>query len=162
MLLVFAMIISVFPSVVGGTEYGSEDGTNSLVGGSCGENVNWSFDESSGTLTISGEGEMNNYAYDGMQEYYDVLHHTNRVVIEEGITSIGEGAFQYCPMTEISFPSTLKTIGGFAFAKADQLQKIEYNGCSIETIEERTYSSLKPCRRPSRERTGKRGYCHCR
>ncbi len=138
-LLVFAMMISVAPSVVGGTEYGSEAGTVSVVGGSCGENVNWSFDESSGTLTISGEGEMNDYAYDGMQEYYDVLHNANRVVIEEGITSIGEGAFQYCPMTEISFPSTLKAIGGFAFAKADQLQKIEYNGCSIESIGERAF-----------------------
>ncbi len=138
-LLVFSMMISVIPSVVGGTEYGSGDGIHSVVGGSCGENINWSFDESSGTLTISGEGEMNNYAYDGMQEYYDVLHNANRVVIKEGITSIGEGAFQYCPMREISFPSTLKSIGGFAFAKADQLQKIEYNGCSIESIGERAF-----------------------
>ena len=141
--LVIVMLISLMPSAfadevavgVGGGSAGAGNTNTSeiVLGGPCGDNVDWTFDQSSGTLTISGEGEMCDYN-DGEQLYYDYMYNINRVVIEEGVTSIGARAFQYCSMREISFPSTLKTIGEFAFAKADQLYKIEYNGCSIENI----------------------------
>lgn len=131
--LIIAMVISIAPSVfVAALETKVTEGT-------CGSNVVWSFDEESSTLTISGQGAMRNYGFDVLQEYYDVLYNVSSIVIEEGVTSIGANAFAYCSAVEVSFPSTLKKIGAFAFAKADQLKKITYNGSNIETIEERAF-----------------------
>lgn len=51
-LLVFAMLISFLPVTA------RAEGT---VGGTCGDNLTWTFDEASGMLTISGTGDMYDY-----------------------------------------------------------------------------------------------------
>lgn len=58
-------------------------------------NVTWSLDEATGTLTISGTGDMEDY------DYYSVPWYSNRsditnVIIENGVTSIGNNAFNDC------------------------------------------------------------------
>ena len=60
--------------------------------GKCGENAAWNFDDTKGTLTISGEGEMEEYteAYSG---WYPLRCGITSVVVDEGVTSIGENAF---------------------------------------------------------------------
>ena len=94
--------------------------------GDCGE-VKWSFDSSTGKLTISGEGamaspdvnfvgqgltfdemesQMNNYTDTyTYQKYKDII---KEVIIEEGVTSIGYGAFYQFPNLEtVVLPSTI-------------------------------------------------------
>ena len=62
--------------------------------GSCGELVSWTLDEN-GVLTISGAGEMADYEpYDA--PWYPVRKSVTSIVIEDGVTAVGEYAFYHC------------------------------------------------------------------
>lgn len=93
------------------------------------DGLRWVFDEETATLTISGDGDMRNYASLGMtgpdspaNARYDVKH----IVVKEGITSIGNGAFEYCGYLEsIELPDTITHIGTGAFGFCVSLKEIE-------------------------------------
>ena len=75
--------------------------------GTCGENAAWVLDDD-GTLTISGTGEIVASSFSSLP--------VTRVVIENGITSIGSSAFYGCGyMTSITLPDTLTSIESGAF-----------------------------------------------
>ena len=60
--------------------------------GTCGENLKWTLD-TDGTLTISGTGDMENFvsiSYTPWQHYNEKV---KKIVIEDGVTSIGKDAF---------------------------------------------------------------------
>ena len=82
--------------------------------GSCGENVTWAFDEVNGTLTISGTGDMENYGAYSMP-WYGYQNQITAVVIEPGVTTIGDSAFEYCLLTSVSIPDSVTAIGDNAF-----------------------------------------------
>lgn len=95
---------------------------SSGVQGKCGENLTWKLD-TNGTLTISGTGDMQSYAYFSIP-WYSYKDDIINVVIEEGVTSIGEGAFttsSYAAsagcgnLKSITLPDSLLKIGSFAF-----------------------------------------------
>ena len=100
--------------------------------GSCGENLEWSFDKETGTLTISGEGEMENYYYSEWNNKieWDTPWKSYRLsikkfVIEDGVTSIGEDAFAGCKnLTEFSIPDSVVSIGNGALSGCSGLTKI--------------------------------------
>ena len=88
----------------------------------------WKFNSSTGKLTVSGSGEMPDYGvswWAGDSPWFHLNKQIKSVVISEGITYIGNGAFgdefgygQYEQLTSISLPSTLKGVGVFAFRGA--------------------------------------------
>jgi len=97
----------------------------------CGENAFWSLDEATGTLTISGSGELYDYgdwAYDGITPPWCVPEsygsNIKSVVIEEGITSIGEMCFFGDALTSVKLPESLTKIGAFAFHDCMNLKEI--------------------------------------
>ena len=95
--------------------------------GQCGDNVYWSFDESTGELVISGEGEMKNYFWyaDAQPPFgkYDASIKT--IVIDEGVTSVGSFAFTDCRnLTDITIPDGVTSIGQNAFDGCENLLKI--------------------------------------
>ena len=63
-----------------------------VIQGSCGETVNWKLDNS-GVLTISGKGEMKNYTYKSEMPWYKYREQIQSVVVEDGVTTIGDYAF---------------------------------------------------------------------
>ena len=83
--------------------------------GTCGTNLTWELKD--WTLTISGTGAMKNYSrVNSKSPWYTYRSQFRSVVIEEGITSIGEFAFYDCySLTEISLPDSLISIGEHAF-----------------------------------------------
>lgn len=90
-----------------------------MASGSCGEDISWSFDGS--TLTLTGSGAME----DGMpwEEYREDIQ---KVVVEGKITSIGAGAFQNCDnLTDVDFGGSMHTIGRQAFKSCDRLLMLE-------------------------------------
>ena len=91
--------------------------------GQCGENVYYTFDESTGLLTVSGEGEMRSYNLNGTPFYNNSVIKT--VVVEDGVTSIGDYAFSGCTgLTSITFPDSVTSIGYCAFEDCTGLTSI--------------------------------------
>ena len=90
--------------------------------GCCGDNLTWLYDE--GTLYISGNGEMYNYEYDNIP-WLNLSSSIDSIVIEYGVTSIGNYAFNGVAIESISFPETVTSIGSNAFGHCRNLSEIE-------------------------------------
>ena len=60
--------------------------------GTCGENLTWTLD-SDGILTISGTGDMTNFASISYTPWQPYNEKVKKIVIEDGVTSIGKDAF---------------------------------------------------------------------
>ncbi|MBQ7632098.1 MAG: leucine-rich repeat protein [Paludibacteraceae bacterium] len=93
--------------------------------GTCGENLEWHF--FNGTLTIYGTGDM--YDYDSEASPWfeaDLNDVIEELIIEEDVTSIGNGAFVVCTgLTSVSIPESLTTIGESAFSGCSGLSSLE-------------------------------------
>ncbi len=100
---------------------------NAATAGKCGDNLVWRLDGT--VLTISGTGKMNDYSYDmDSFDYESVLpwgENITKVIIKDGVTSIGEGAFAFCMnLTSVTIPATVKSIGAEAFSGCMTLASI--------------------------------------
>lgn len=92
--------------------------TLSGKGGSCGDSMSWTYDHDTQTLIISGTGEMWHFPSGfGPKASWSHLPYT-KVVVKEGVTSIGVRAFSSSTVTSVVLPSTLTTISNEAFAWA--------------------------------------------
>ena len=94
--------------------------------GSCGENARWEYAD--GTLTIRGSGAMADYGYNDWMDRpwecykYDITN----IIIENGITSIGQSAFAYIPLTRsVSIPQSVTQIGAKAFYLTPALTQVD-------------------------------------
>ncbi len=100
--LSLAMLLSIV-SVVDFSAYAD------VQRGSCGDNVTYSLDTETGVLTISGTGDM----------YYGPFYENTNiksVIIESGVTSIGDEAFSGCrSLTNVTIPDSVTSIGDDAF-----------------------------------------------
>ena len=84
--------------------------------GVCGDDnlLTWTFEDESKTLAISGEGTLNsNYTFG-----VEAPTQTERLIIAEGVTSVGNNAFKdmSSTITSLALPSTVTEIGDYAFA----------------------------------------------
>jgi len=90
--------------------------------GSC----TWTFDDTTGKLTISGSGAMADY--DGGSNKAPWMNESSNittVVIENGVTSIGDTAFDGCSsLTSVTIPDSVTSIGYEAFDKGTNLKDI--------------------------------------
>ncbi len=121
----------------------SGDGANDEIAGGY---FHWSL-SSKGVLTISGKGAMPNY---GVEDVPWAAYKTQivKVVIGEGITSVGRCAFYGCSaLTEVSLPSTLTKIGEYGFygckklveltipASVTEIDAYAFRRCDIVTLD---------------------------
>ena len=89
--------------------------------GTCGDKATWTLEGTNRelTLTISGNGEMYDYEENEDQSAPWRLNRgkISRIVIEDGINSIGNNAFRNCGiLTEITIPDSVVRIGRGAFS----------------------------------------------
>ncbi len=90
--------------------------------GQCGDNLYWKYEGH--TLTISGTGNMYDYNENDMP-WLLFRDTTDVVILERGITGIGNNAFNgFVKLNKMELPSTLTSIGANAFAGCRKLYNI--------------------------------------
>ncbi len=132
-ILLFAAAVPAGGMAAGaGARQGSVPAANdspsgTLASGSCGASASWSLN-SDGLLTISGTGSTDDYtAIESFRQvvgsnapWNDYDGRITQVVIGEGITRLGDYAFtQVESIREIRLPSTLTSIGAYAFYRTN-------------------------------------------
>ena len=79
-------------------------------------------------LTITGTGAMDNYG-SGKAPWYSERSNITSIVIEQGVTSIGDYAFQnLAKVTSIQLPVSVTSIGSYTFVDCSGLTTITVNG----------------------------------
>lgn len=116
------ILLSVFPLNI------FADGSNSTSGaffwtgytGDC----TYTLDEDKEVLTISGDGEMENYRpYNGYDAPWGIF--IKKVIFESNVTNIGDYAFYNCSnLTSITIPDSVTYIGDYAFSNCSGLTSI--------------------------------------
>ncbi len=98
--------------------YADENGIEfrQCSGGTCGDELYWHIHD--GVLTISGIGDMDDYAPDANAPWDETGEIFSRVVIERGVTGIGEFAFDSNGITSVSIADTVTRIGTGGFAES--------------------------------------------
>ena len=88
------------------------------------DNLTWTL-TADGTMTVSGTGAMKAYDIDDSPATQK-KDSVKAIVIEDGVTSIGDYAFWNCTgLTSISIPNNVTSIGSSAFESCSQLASIE-------------------------------------
>ena len=139
-----------------------------IYSGTCGaegDNLTWTFDSSTGTLTISGTGDMADYSSDVSVPWNSYRSSIQAVEIAEGVTSIGNYAFYQCSsLTSIEIPSSVMSIGNYAFYWCSSLTSIEIssNVTSIGNYAFYQCSNLTSIKIPSSVMSiGNRAFSYC-
>ncbi len=89
-----------------------------------GHNVIWVLDDS-GTLTISGNGNMSNFTSDYDVPWYSFCSNIIEVNILSGIKSLGKNAFSNCSnLIRVTIPDGLQSIGYYAFSGCTSLKSV--------------------------------------
>lgn len=86
-------------------------GTTPATSGSCGDNLTWEFNPSTGALTISGTGAMTSAPW---ETYYK--EDITSLSLPDGLTAIPSEAFKGCTgLTTVTIPASVTSIGADAF-----------------------------------------------
>ena len=122
--IIFTTIISLFIAMGSFAE---------IHTGSCGANLTWTLDTETGVLTISGEGDMDNYGYEGAP-WFNYRSDITSVEIQDDVASIGNYAFRNCSnIASITIPDAVTRIGSSAFSSCSNLTSITI-GSAVTSI----------------------------
>ena len=160
-LLALLMLLPVIPLYVSAEIYSGYCGEN-------GDNVKWELDTITKTLTISGEGNMANFAtnaYGLRAPWYPHRMHIENVVVTDGIEMISGYSFYDCNnlktisiskdvwglgvysfyrctnLKEIGLPKSLSIIGDYAFRDCYNIKDVYYDGSIREWKNVKIYRS---------------------
>ena len=90
--------------------------TNNSCGKTTADSVTWNFDQTTGTLTISGTGDMADYTSESQQPWYSNANNIEKIVINEGVKSIGAQSFRALSnVKQVTLADSVESIGDMAF-----------------------------------------------
>ncbi|MBR6270860.1 MAG: leucine-rich repeat domain-containing protein [Lachnospiraceae bacterium] len=134
----------------GGAIYWTTNPEEEIIGGSCGNQAAWILVD--GTLTLYGQGGVRSYGAKTQVPWYEYREQITRIVVEDGITSLGNYQFMGCEnvtevylsntlrkicvnafstcrsLTTITIPATVTDIYAYAFNKCSGLQNVVFEG----------------------------------
>ena len=149
----------------GGAVYWTNDAEEEILGGSCGNQAAWMLID--GTLTIYGEKGTKGYGSKTDVPWYEYREQITKIVVEDGITSLGNYQFMGCEnvtevylsntltfigvnafstckkLTTITIPATVNTINGYAFNKCSGLQNVIFEGDKPATLAGSAFANTK-------------------
>ena len=133
-LLVLTMVAALVPQMA--------IEARAVQSGTCGDNLTWVLDDE-GTLTISGTGAMEDYENYDDSPWYDSKTSIISIIIEDGVTSIGDHAFNDCYyLSNVTIPNSVTTIGLYAFSSCRSLTSMTIPN-SVTSIGDRAFSGCK-------------------
>ncbi|MGN0513104.1 MAG: leucine-rich repeat protein [Lachnospiraceae bacterium] len=108
-----------------------EDNSEESYSGSCGENLTWILED--GVLTISGTGPMRDFDNLGedkdLTPWHDYEAEIKKVIIEDGVTTVGSNAFSYCEnLYDVYIGKDIVSLEKWAFSSCDNLKEIYFYG----------------------------------
>ncbi|WP_026517167.1 leucine-rich repeat domain-containing protein [Butyrivibrio sp. MC2021] len=128
-------------------DFQSEGATSGSCGSTASDDVNWKYDTSTRTLTITGKGAIKDYETKWDTPWYYWKDSIKRIVIGEGITRIGAGNFidvslEFKNDNVFNIPSTVKSIGKRAFQGVSFYKDVVIPE-NVTSIEEYAFYSAK-------------------
>ena len=99
---------------------------NAEESGTCGPHLRWHFTDN-GVLTISGKGKMYDYSFYNRAPWgkYNIKRIIKRIIIGDGITTIGSRAFYTCSaLISVTIPNSVTEIGDRAFEGCSALTSV--------------------------------------
>ena len=107
----------------------------------CGDNLFWEYAD--GVLTITGTGDMYDYAADTDVPWYGVRGNIKTINMPNEMTKIGDYAFYKCTaLTSVTLPEQLKHIGNRAFAQDTKIAGEVVIPAGVTSIESRAFFNL--------------------
>ena len=125
-IFLFFFISLVFVSISAHDIHGKEKAVARSIrdSGRCGDNVTWSYEESTGTLSLTGSTAMEDFD-DFSSPWYSKGSSVKKIIIENGVLSIGKNAFQGLSGVEtVTIPSSVTKIGYSAFYECRSLASV--------------------------------------
>ncbi len=132
--------------------------------GTCGGDLVWELDDS-GTLTITGTGDMTNYVSVNDVPWYTFKKDIVQVKLSNGVNNIGRYAFWSCgSLIRVDIGTGMKTIGIRAFDNCSNLVNVVSNS-NIEIIEDYAFNSCSNLTniefRTGLKKIGERAFYNC-
>ena len=124
-------------------DYGLSYNVLEFLGGSVSDDgkVTWTLDD--GVLTISGEGEIPNYSATADEPWSAYRSDITKVIIADGITRIGNRAFQECSaLTSIEIADSVMKMGEYVFNACGKLASVKLSA-NTEKIMSGTFNNAK-------------------
>lgn len=114
--------------------------TGDMAGKGSADRVLWSYDADAKTLTISGSGEMIDYATMTARPWHEHRLSATRLVISDAVTRIGDYAFfDYRLLPSADIPANVTHVGKFAFAYCSSMESVTI-GSSVTSIDLNAFS----------------------
>ena len=111
--VLFVLVCSMLFSLRANAAQGPVSGTTG--------SVTYSYD-GNGKFTVSGNGAMANYANDYSRPWHTYRGEIKTIILENGVTSIGDYAFYGCGVNSVSIPESVTYIGAYSFVAAPLIQ----------------------------------------
>lgn len=156
-MLTVCMLLAIVPSAALAAE----------TSGTCGENVNWSYNETIKALYISGTGDMQSFEWSFDVPWYYFRSEIISVTIKQGVTSVGKyafsslykliavdasassltkiesNAFNECKaLYTVKLPGTLNEIGSYAFFNCEAINTLTFPS-ALRTVGNFAFSGCK-------------------
>lgn len=130
--IVLIAIMTVFPTLASADDSGI-----------CGDGVNYYYEESNHTLTISGVGEIDgvaNYWFGERSPWDAYREEIKNIIIELGVTSIGENAFNGCSsLSYLSIANSVTRVCTEAFQDCSGLTSVTIPS-SVTNIDSKAFN----------------------
>ena len=129
--IIVVVLILVLTLAVGGGSVSAEEPTI-IASGNCGKagsNVTWTLD-STGLLTISGEGEMYDFStYSGDQPWRSYVNKIESIVVGSGISSVGNYVFyEHSALKSVTILGSVVSVGEGACYNCKNLTTVKFAG----------------------------------
>ena len=110
------------------------------------DGMTWTINKTTGLMTVEGSGSFEFGCSSSETPYYDWFDYIQELVIGEGITYLGESAFDGCVnLKKVTLPDSMNSVAWAAFAGCSSLTDVDL-GNGIKTIEDMAFggcTSLK-------------------